>query len=349
MAGRPPLPLGTVGNIAIRKLDNGGFRASARFRSRDGQLHRVTATGRTAASARSELKERMTPLLRAPQALGELGSTSRFGDLADAWLDELMADANTSEATRADYERMLRTLVLPTFRTLVVREVTVRRIERFLALRQTASSGQARAAHTILTMVMGFAVRRGVAAASPVPEALPLPAWSPPRAAEIDAIRAAARDWRTAQGVRGPRPDGQVRDLIDVLLGTSMTIGEVLALRVCDVDANVESLTIRVAGRILVRTGVGVVRKPYTGVDPRAKREQLSGFAAQAVARRTEGGGDDVERLLFVTRNGTPLVPHNVRRAIREILQLAGADRLDLGRVPEPRIQDETPAIWQSQ
>ena len=37
-------------------------------------------------------------------------------------------------------------------------------------------------------------------------------------------------------GTMGPRSDGQVRDIIEVLLGTAMRTGEVLALRPCDLD-----------------------------------------------------------------------------------------------------------------
>ena len=34
----------------------------------------------------------------------------------------------------------------------------------------------------------------------------------------------------------GPRSDGQVRDIIEVMLGTATRIGEALALQQCDVD-----------------------------------------------------------------------------------------------------------------
>ena len=37
---------------------------------------------------------------------------------------------------------------------------------------------------------------------------------------QIAAIRGAAR-WRTGPGMKGPKPDGQVRDAIEVLLGTA--------------------------------------------------------------------------------------------------------------------------------
>ena len=51
---------------------------------------------------------------------------------------------------------------------------------------------------------------------------------------QIAALRRAAAGWRTDPDVKGPKPDGQVLDAIEVLLGTGMRPGEVLALRPTD-------------------------------------------------------------------------------------------------------------------
>ena len=62
-----------------------------------------------------------------------------------------------------------------------------------------------------------------------------------PRALTFDqvaAIRAAAASWRSEPGLPGPKPDGQVRDILEVLLGTAMRPGEVLALRACDIEGS---------------------------------------------------------------------------------------------------------------
>lgn len=52
---------------------------------------------------------------------------------------------------------------------------------------------------------------------------------------QLAAIRAAADTWRSEPGLPCPRPDGRVRDIIEVLLGTAMRPGEVLARRPRDV------------------------------------------------------------------------------------------------------------------
>ncbi|GAA1957974.1 hypothetical protein GCM10009816_19050 [Microbacterium aquimaris] len=44
------------------------------------------------------------------------------------------------------------------------------------------------------------------------------------------------RHWETGLNETGPRPDGQLGAVIEVMLGTSARIGEVLTLRRCDID-----------------------------------------------------------------------------------------------------------------
>ncbi|MDF0513906.1 hypothetical protein PX701_09775 [Agromyces sp. H3Y2-19a] len=80
---------------------------------------------------------------------------------------------------------------------------------------------------------------------------------------QIAAIRIAARDWRTGDDVKGPKPDGQVRDLIEVMLGTATRIGETLALRMCDVDMTADPPRVSITGTIVVRTGVGAFRQEH--------------------------------------------------------------------------------------
>lgn len=66
--------------------------------------------------------------------------------------------------------------------------------------------------------------------------------------AQIVAIRRAAAEWRTGDALPGPKSDGQVRDLIEVLLGTGMRPGEALALRPCDVTDDPGGMVVRVTG-----------------------------------------------------------------------------------------------------
>ena len=59
----------------------------------------------------------------------------------------------------------------------------------------------------------------------------------------------------------GPKPDGQLALIFDVILGTGARIGEALAIRVCDADLSAPTVTI--SGTIVPHRGVGLVRQDH--------------------------------------------------------------------------------------
>lgn len=335
MSGRPRLEIGTFGDIAVSTLAPQRVRACTRYRDWDGRTRQVTATGCSASAAKAALKSKLAQRQRAGDYADRLSPDSSFTDLADAWLEELRRDPERSEGTKEVYERELRTLILPMLKHYTVREVTVSRVERFLKEQREKSYARAKHSKTLLSLVMGFAVRAEVVPRNPVKETSRLrkPKKLPKAltAEQIGAIRTAAREWRTGPGVLGPRPDGQVRDLIEVMLGSATRIGEALGLRKCDVDVTANPPTIHVCGTIVVRKGVGVIRQPVPKTNESNRVVAIAPFAA-AVLRlllaRIED--EDEDHLLFFTRKGTPLAPHNARRTFREILKLAGLAGLDI-------------------
>lgn len=84
--------------------------------------------------------------------------------------------------------------------------------------------------------MFGLAVRRGALTTNPVRDTSRIRA---PRrevvvldAAQLDAVRAAIRKWQQpTPGKSGPRPTGDLADIVDLMLATGARIGEVLALR----------------------------------------------------------------------------------------------------------------------
>lgn len=144
-------------------------------------------------------------------------------------------------------------------------------------------------------------------------------------------IRAAARDWRAGEGVCGPRPDGQVRDLIEVMLGTGVRIGEALALRAGDVDLDAYPSTVTVNGTIVALSGRGVARQPTPKTNESHRTIAIPTFVADVLrARLDRMGREDDQALLFSTRHGRPLAPNNVRRTFRQILKSVGLDGIDI-------------------
>lgn len=137
--------------------------------------------------------------------------------------------------------------------------------------------------------------------------------------------------------MNGPRPDGQVRDVIEVLLRTSDRIGEALALRKCDIDdsrvADGLPLRVTVVGTLVVIKGKGVYRQDLPKTSNSRRTLEVPEFAAEVIRRRLKiikDKGMDEEHLLFFTRKDTPFAPNNVRRTLRKMLADAGLSDLEV-------------------
>jgi integrase len=334
MAGRPRQPVGTYGSITTTEFQQGRFRASTRFRDWDGQTRKVTATAASRNAATAALKLQLSERMRAGTAGDVLHADSSFSDLAADWVEDLRLDFDRAESTKDIYERALRLWVMPAFENFTVRELMVARIDRFLKVQRAKSYSRAKQSRTTLSMVLGFAVRRGVIAANPVKETARMkrPKRIPKSltAEQITAIRLAALNHGI--GRMGTKPDGQVRDVIEIMLGTATRIGEALALRKCDVDMTIDPPTVAITGTLVVHKGAGVTRQEHPKTDESNRVIAVPAFAAEVVRRRLaripEAERDDDEHLLFFSRNGTALAPYNVRRTFRLILEEAGLQDL---------------------
>jgi integrase len=206
--------------------------------------------------------------------------------------------------------------------------VTTGRVEWFLAKQAKVSPSQARQTRTLLNMLFGYALRHDAIARNPVDGTSPLRrAKATPQALSIDqiaAIRGAAAQWRSEPGLPGPKPDGQVRDIIEVLLGTAMRPGEVFALRPCDIEDGATGMIASVTGTVVQRKGSGAVRQPRPKTDASIRRIAVPEFAADVLRRRIgDMPATAQRRTIFASRGGGPLSPYNVRRTFREFLRLA--------------------------
>jgi len=169
-AGRPPLSLGQHGTIATERTDGGRFRAAARLRTWDDEVHRVAATGDTAASARTLLEERMTQRLRTSELFvwRSLTSDDPFHELVICWLDDLWSFSDASAATRAMCERIVRTQLKPAFGHLMIGQLTRDRIEQHLGVLRAKSEGAAASAYAVLDLLLDFSVGEGAIDSNPM-------------------------------------------------------------------------------------------------------------------------------------------------------------------------------------
>jgi len=323
--GRPRTLIGSYGTISVSRR-GASFVALARFRDSDGRLRRVTGAAPSVSAARARLKER---LLDRPGfgGGGVLDLTSSFRDLADLWLEDLDLQ-NLSDGTKENYRDDLRLHVLPQFEHFALGEITTGRVEWFLRSEAAVSYSRAKHSRTMLNLLFGFALRHDAIPRNPVHGTSPLrrPKGEPQALTldQITAIRDAASRWRTGPDVKGPKPDGQVRDISEVLLGTALRIGECLALRVCDIEDGPSGMTISVTGTVVLRTGSGAVRQDHPKTEHSIRRIAVPDFAADVIrARLADMLTTDPERTVFANRAGKPLSPFNVRRTFRAFLELA--------------------------
>jgi site-specific recombinase XerD len=130
-------------------------------------------------------------------------------------------------------------------------------------LNQQLDISYSRAKHTrtVLNLLFAYALRQDALGRNPVEGTSPLvrPPGTPQALTleQIAAIRLAAATWRTGPHIKGPKPDGQVRDALEVLLGTSARTGEALAIRPVDVRETKAGMVVRICG-IVDRTSAGV-------------------------------------------------------------------------------------------
>lgn len=247
----------------------------------------------------------------------------------DYWLEDLELEGHLARSTRDTYEWYMRKVVLPAFKDLTLREIGVVRCDRFLKHLAKDSYNRARQARAVMRLALALAVRHKVLPRNPMDHVARLrkPPSTPSAltAVEVNAVRAAIAHWERGTADFGPQPDGQLGLMVEVMLGTSARIGEVLAIRRRDIDVASAPPTIRIAGTIVRHKGEPLLRQDHPKTARSRRLVALPSFAAAAVRQRLSVMDSvDLDALLFCSRNGTPLSPHNVRRQLRLAMVAAG-------------------------
>jgi integrase len=327
---RQRLTIGTFGDITTRELPSGRFAARTRYRDWDGHSRLVQASAATAKAAERALKAKIADRDLFQPADASLTPDSLFSDLVTYWLEDIDLEDRISRTTRNLYERNMRTLVSPAFDHLALREIGVARCDKFIKQLAKISYNRAKQARVVLRLALELAVRHEVLPRNPmdhvarlhrephVPAALMAP--------EVNVIRAAIAQWESAVNhTSGPKPDGQLGTIIEVMLGTSARIGEVLAIRRRDVDITSPVPSIRLAGTIVSRKGEQTFRQDHPKTAKSTRVVAIPTFTSDAVRRRlAKVGSMGLDDLLFQSRDGTPLTTANVRRQLRQVLEGAG-------------------------
>ncbi|WP_211223206.1 tyrosine-type recombinase/integrase [Propionicicella superfundia] len=333
---RPRTDVGTFGQFTYIAAHNGKIKARVRFRDDDGQLRLVQATGDTRTAAERALKKKLTRRDNFSAGSRDLSADSTFSRLCRG----LARRPRSDRQARGEHAGTVRAEHAATcharFEHLLLREITVRKVDQFIkALAANKSYSMAKQARTVLSLALGLAVRYDALRENPVRSIAVL--HKPPSqamaltSAQVDAIRVAVRGWRRSTGLSGPKPDGQLEQIIEVMLGTSGRIGEVLAIRKCDVDVTVTPARVRICGRIISPTGKPTYRQPHPKTEKSTRVVSVPSFTAEVIRQRLVVLADEPDdHLLFFSRNHTPLTTNNVRRRLRTILEEAGIEGVTL-------------------
>lgn len=323
---RRSLPVGEWSeiNVVPHHDDDGrlvSYRAFARYRDLDGRSRQVERRGQSMGEARGLLREALEERGRSA-GFGSLASADRFEIAAEMWLDRvrrMVKEGRRSPATLDVYERYLRVHVLPGLGSLRLRELTTPLLDRFVMdLSDRKGTAVARTCRTIVSGVMGLAVRYGALTSNPVRD---IDRVESRARREPRALTAAERDvWfhKLAADERSVETD--VVDLTLVLLATGLRIGEVLALRWSEIDLN--DGVVSVTSTIIRVRGQGLLRKP-TKTRSGQRQLILPAWALEVLRGRwMKGMPDDLP--VFASDRGTHRDPNNVRRDLRLAARRAG-------------------------
>lgn len=297
------------------------YRARARFRDYDGKTRDVEATARTGPAAIRTLKEKLRD--RTTPNDDEITRDTHVSTLANLWIEEITTEEHVKPQTINNYKTSLRSAILPALGSLRIQEATVGRLDKFLRKVAENRPAAASAAKVVLGQMFALAVRRGALMTNPVRETgrLRNPRRKPAALTDehLQAVRAAIRDWQqSAAGKPGPRQNGDLADVVDLILATGARIGEILALRWNDLDLAAERPTVTISGTLVYIKGKGYLRQEWTKSDAGYRTLVLPRFTVEILRARKDIAADQPQDAVFASRRGTWLSPHNVRRQWRE-------------------------------
>ena len=319
--GRPPLPVGTWGDITVHATPSGRYEARARFRDYDGVTRHVRRTGDTPRKAKAALTGSLAA--RARTVGDEVTADTRVDAVASMWEATL---GDRTEGTRRTYRWVLRRHVLPALGARRLREVTTRTVEVTIdAIADRHGAGVARTARVILSQIMGTAVRLDAIDRNPVSDARrPRGSKPQPRALTVGELAEVRRLIAVYEGRGQSKSD--IADVVEMMLATGARIGEVLALRVPQ-DVDLEAGTVTISGTVALTDARP--RRPFRQDHPKTSASRrmllLPPFGVAVLMRRCVEGPPS-SSLVFPSGRDGVRDPGSVRKSLRRALAGTGLE-----------------------
>ena len=320
--GRPPLPLGTMGQVRCYPTDAGRFRAVAYFRDYDGVTRLVGRVGRSAGQARSQLKEACRDRGRTDSA-AEISPDTTVTALAEQWFSQVALAVEMgvrSPGTGRLYRDRIDNQVLPALGALRLREVTVSRVDSFLK-RVRASHGVAvaKATRTVLSGMFGLATRHDALPSNPVRDTASLPTQ-----AKAHRALTLAEVWQLRAKIALDQKaiDWQLVDLVDIMLATGLRIGETAAITWPAVDLGAG--TVEVRGTVIRIAGQGLIIKAKPKSKAGWRIVELPTWAVDMLKRREVEQPANTWLAVFTSPLGHLRYPSNTQADLRDVFDRVG-------------------------
>src|SRR5680860_316896 len=243
LVGRSPLPIGSWGLIRTEPVGQDGkgrpqrHRARAYYRDFDGVTRLVESSGRTPTMATNNLRQKLQNRTLAGRH-GDLTTMTRFSDAAALWLtkvDEMVTEGRRSPGTVDTYRRQLKNHVLPAMGEVRLGEATTPLVDKVVgAIKADVSAATAKSCRSVISGVMGLAVRYGAVLANPVREVERIESKPKrqPRALTLDERVELLKKLNADEKAR----QRDLPDLVFFMLATGVRIGEALAVVWAQVD-----------------------------------------------------------------------------------------------------------------
>lgn len=306
--GRPATPLGTHGKISPpKKIGEKRYQVDTYLRLYNGTTVRVQATGTSHAAARRNLEARCTQRLQGEDS-NELTSTSKVAQLMKTWL----AQHDVSESSKDTYQKCIDLHINPQIGDLRLNELSTPRMQTFL---ESLTPGTAKTARAALGSATGMAVRWGVIHRNPVRDTK----LQTQQRKEVNALtddeigqyRTRIEQW-CGSNSSGTKRGESLLEIVDVLRGSGMRIGEVLGLTWDSI--NFKEGTIAVTGQCDNKGG----RKEWPKTESSRRVIHVKQCALDALHRQWEKDYRPfMGEIVFPTRNGTYRTVPNVESRLR--------------------------------
>ncbi|WP_454860129.1 tyrosine-type recombinase/integrase [Promicromonospora soli] len=344
---REQLKPGEHGKFSFAPMPDGQVRARARVCLLDNSVVQVTRIGKNEATALSKLQKAIAERIGAASGSSELAPNSKVGLACRQWIDELRERSKwpnppVRPQTVDEYERLLGNHVNPYLGHYRLNQLTPAIVQTWVdgIVRRGKAGGHdmvatAIQAHGRFADVLDRAVVHDALRGNPVRKAkTPKPKTPRPVALTVMTVgqlRWAVRAWEKQRGgLPGPKPTGHLPAAVDVMLGTGLRIGEVMALRWGEVNLSTDGLpTVRVEATLVDIKGQGTVRQEEPKTDAGGRTIIIPPFTVAALESvRPAGTRADApvfpSRMFKDGRNvDRPQTTHNMRRSLRAALEKA--------------------------